>query len=128
MTQQTGNTIVKGGTLLAGVGSGAAAGGAVGGPVGAAAGAVVGAAAGGALVHHGTKGRQQAYAAGMEDGAAKARAEQLEEQWKREAVYNAPGKEEEENGSTTVRNVYVPSRTVNGVEYPGQYQTVDIHR
>jgi hypothetical protein len=69
--------------------------------------------------------RGGAYKAGKEAGTEAARAEILNEKWKREAVYGLKP-EGEPAGATLTRRVYVPSRTVNGVIYPGGYQSVQL--
>ena len=72
------------------------------------------------------KGKQQAYDAGIADGASATRAEILKNNWTREAVYGI-----KPEGATPAlpktRRVYVPSRTVNGVIMQGGYQEVEYY-
>jgi len=69
------------------------------------------------------KKREEAFEKGKKIGADEARAEILNEKWKREAVYGL--KENNSNTSNpTYRTVYIPSRTIEGVKQNGQYQTV----
>ncbi len=91
-------------------------------------GAVTGVAAGYGIQKLGDSQKQRAYRTGQEDGANAARAEQLEEQWKREAIYNAPPLNQAASASTKIRQIYVPSYTSNGITYPGEYQYVEIER
>ncbi len=89
-------------------------------------GALAGAAAGIGFDVFANAKRQEAYNVGMEDGANMARAEQALDQWKREAVYNAPNSQA--SALTPVyRPVYVRSRNINGVTYPGAYQEVPVY-
>jgi hypothetical protein len=72
------------------------------------------------------KGKQQAYDAGIADGAAATRAEILKNNWTREAVYGIKS-----DGSAPslpkTRRVYVPTRDVNGVLMQGGYQEVQYY-
>lgn len=72
--------------------------------------------------------RGGSYKNGKADGVAEARAEILREKWKREAVYgfSADGDGKQQKTETKTRRVYVPARTINGVEYAGGYQSVQI--
>ena len=72
--------------------------------------------------------QMDAYAKGISVGMQQGREEVVNEMWKREAVYGLPP-EDSEGGyysgrAPIVRNVYAPSRTVNGVNYQGGYQQV----
>lgn len=72
--------------------------------------------------------RRTAYRNGYEDGASQARADLVHETWQREAVCG--GSTCANNGAAApqgmTRRVYVPSRKINGVQYPGGYQTVQV--
>lgn len=62
-------------------------------------------------------------------GAAAARAERLNKEWEREAVYGLPREGTADADKTPqYRRVYVPERTVNGVTYSGGYQTVEVYK
>lgn len=74
----------------------------------------------------GDKGKQQAYDAGINDGAAATRAEVLKNAWTREAVYGIKPDGAEDSLPRT-RRVHVPSRTVNGVLMQGGYQEVQYY-
>lgn len=137
-SQKMGDAAVRYGTVGALGAGGYAAGDLLGNsPVAGAAGAVAGVGAG--LLATGAMERRtrRAYEAGVLDGEEAARAEIANDIWKRQAIYGGPGPtgaEALEEGMTGVdraekrpgryRRVYVPSRTINGVVYPGGYQTV----
>jgi len=70
--------------------------------------------------------RQDAYEAGLKDGEAAARAEEMQKKYEREVIYGLPS-EACSAGEPTKRRVYVPEREVNGVKYRGGYQTVDYY-
>ena len=82
------------------------------------------------------KKRMDAFNAGRVAGAQEAREELLVEKWRREAIYGLPPDDMAYNsiypyrqpygGGTapTVRNVYAPTRTINGVTMQGGYQQV----
>ncbi|MDE1169790.1 MAG: hypothetical protein PW734_01050 [Verrucomicrobium sp.] len=89
-------------------------------------GALAGAAAGIGFDVFANAKRKEAYRVGMEDGANMARAEQAIDQWKREAVYNAP-RSQVSALQPVYRPVYVHSRSINGVTYPGGYQEVPVY-
>jgi hypothetical protein len=73
------------------------------------------------------KKREDAFEYGKRIGTDNARAEILNDKWKREAVYGL--KDSSESKSTpTYRTVYIPSRTVDGVKQNGQYQTVKVYK
>lgn len=128
-SERIGNSMARAGAVAAAGAGGYAAGKSVGGQAGAAVGAGVGVA--GAMAMNGFHKRKMrdAYEAGLEDGTDAARAEILDDKWKREAVYGCPDQgDPKAAASPRYRNVYVPSRTVNGVEYPGGNQTVVVGR
>jgi hypothetical protein len=62
-------------------------------------------------------------------GAASARSEIQDDEWKRQAVYGLPpaGSPATVN-NTKYRTQYVPSQTVNGVKMEGGYQTIQIQK
>jgi hypothetical protein len=99
-----------------------------GGAVGGGMGAVAGLALGYGLMKFSDGQRDEAYAFGVEDGAALARAEHLNEKWRREAIYGMPPDGQGGGGNPTYRQVYVPSRTINNVKMQGTYQTVPVYR
>jgi hypothetical protein len=73
--------------------------------------------------------RRDAYIVGIRDGEANARSEIVNELWRREAVYGMPPPwEVDAQGGAQIRNVYVPTRTINDVQYPGDYQRVPVYR
>lgn len=74
----------------------------------------------------GDKGKQQAYDAGIADGSSAARAEILRNDWTREAVYGIKPESDLPSLPKT-RRVYVPSRSVNGVNLQGGYQEVQYY-
>ncbi|MFZ5807223.1 MAG: hypothetical protein ACOY3I_08470 [Verrucomicrobiota bacterium] len=90
----------------------------------------LGAAAGVGLTYalHKTYDKKQmdAYEKGISVGIQQGREELLNEMWRREAVYGIPPEGAEGYGGRgeVVRNVYVPSRTVNNVPYSASYQQV----
>lgn len=91
--------------------------------------AVVGVGAGAAMYafnKFSDKGKQQAYDAGIADGASATRAEILKNNWTREAVYGIKPEGSSPSLPKT-RRVYVPSRTVNGVIMQGGYQEVQYY-
>lgn len=88
------------------------------------AGAVIGSGLTYGLHKFNDKKRSDAFEYGKQVGADEARAEILNEKWKREAVY---GLSEDSNSSKnpTYRTRYIPSRSVNGLQQSGQYQTIE---
>jgi len=76
---------------------------------------------------YGDKGKQQAYDAGLADGANEARAEIVRAKWTREAVYGLPPEGQETAKLPKTRRVYVPTRDVNGVLMQGGYQEVEYY-
>lgn len=81
--------------------------------------------------------QMEAFDKGVAVGEQRAREQYLNEKWRREAIYGMPpdcdamanGWDSGGGGgyrAATVRNVYVPSRTVNGVTYPAGNQQVVI--
>jgi outer membrane lipoprotein SlyB len=70
--------------------------------------------------------RQSAYDAGIDDGAKALAAQILKDKWTREAVYGV-GKEDERK-EPVIRQVYVPTRDVNGVVLDGGYQQVQYYK
>lgn len=70
------------------------------------------------------KKQMDAYEKGVSVGIEQGREELLNEMWKREAVYGVPPEGQEGGYSPVVRNVYVPSRTINNVRYAPGYQQV----
>lgn len=60
-----------------------------------------------------------------EDKMKTARADVLKEIWERQAVMGLPPEGQPKYTKKT-RRVYVPSREINGVVYPGGYQTVEV--
>lgn len=77
--------------------------------------------------------QMEAYNKGVVAGAQQGREELLVEKWRREAIYGLPpdpadyGYPDGSPGATratTVRNVYVPQRTINGVTMSSQNQQV----
>lgn len=74
---------------------------------------------------YGDKGKQQAYDAGLADGANEARAEIVRAKWTREAVYGLPPEGQSTRRLPKTRRVYVPTRDVNGVLMQGGYQEVE---
>ncbi len=71
-------------------------------------------------------GKQQAYDAGIADGASATRAEILKNAWVREAIYGIKPEDSQPSLPKT-RRVYVPTRTVNGVTLQGGYQEVQYY-
>ncbi len=69
--------------------------------------------------------RRSAYQNGYQDGEDAARAQTINEKWQREAIY---GIKEEPNTPPLpmYREVYVPSREIDGVKLQGEYQTVEV--
>jgi hypothetical protein len=127
-TERVGDNLVRYGTV-AGLGAGGYfAGRAIGGnDTAGGIGAAVGATAGVVYNWLSDRNKAKAYKAGLQDGANQARAEQLNEQWKREAIYGLPP-EGQSNKVPVHRRVYVPERTVNGVKYRGGYQDVVVYQ
>lgn len=76
---------------------------------------------------YGDKGKQQAYDAGLADGANEARAEIVRAKWTREAVYGVAPEGQSGRRLPKTRRVYVPTRDVNGVLMQGGYQEVEYY-
>jgi hypothetical protein len=128
-TQEATDNAVRYGTVGAGGAAGYFAGKELlGGTAGGAAGAGIGAAAAYGANLFGDDKAQRSYLRGYEDGADNARQEIVNEMWRREAEYGIPRDGVGTGGEPTKRNVYVPSRTLNGVEYPATSQSVDLYR
>lgn len=72
------------------------------------------------------KGKQNAYDQGVTAGANATRASILKKAWEREAIYGLPPEGSPKKVPIT-RNVYVPTRTVNGVIMQGGYQEVQYY-
>jgi hypothetical protein len=70
------------------------------------------------------KKRMDAFNAGREVGAEEAREELLNDKWQREAIYGLPPDGKGSARAASMRNVYVPSRTENGVTLQGGEQQV----
>jgi hypothetical protein len=134
-TAQAGNAMVKYGTI-AGAG---AAGGAIGylasdgDPLVTGLGAAAGTAAGIGITAFNDKKKMEAYKQGVRDGEAQGRAQAMKEVWQAQAIDGPPGPTgprsnhgSRGNGTPTLRRVYVPAREVNGVKYPGGYQSVQV--
>jgi hypothetical protein len=134
-TAQAGNALVRYGTI-AGLG---AAGGTIGymasdgDPLVTGLGAAAGTAAGVGVTMFNDKKKMEAYNQGVRDGEAQGRAEAMKEVWRSQAVDGPAGPTGPRsghsgagNGTPTMRRVYVPSREVNGVKYPGGYQSVPV--
>lgn len=126
---QLGNAAFRYGTIGGAGTAGYFLGNELGGPMGGAAGAAVG--AGGMYAVHKVYDKKQmdAYNKGREAGAQEARGEIVNEMWQREAVYGLPPEEDgmsrmSSKRTPMVRNVYVPSRTVQGVKMQGGNQQV----
>jgi hypothetical protein len=69
--------------------------------------------------------RRSAYQTGYDEGEDAARAEIVNEKWRREAIYGL----QEEGGNPPppiYREVYVPSHEINGVKMQGEYQSVQV--
>lgn len=129
-TRQLGDGMVRYGSIAA-----AGAGGfflgeqLLGGIEGGIVGAAVGAASAYALTRFYDNKRLDAYKVGFKDGENSARGELVNEIWRREAVYGIPPPYSEyAMGTPRIRNVYVPTRTINGVTYPGDYQQVPVYK
>ncbi len=78
--------------------------------------------------------RGEAYNVGYSDGTKFAREEIVNEVYRREAIYgiqptviSGPGSEGA-SGQPEIRQVYVPARTINNVEYPATTQTVEVYK
>ena len=79
--------------------------------------------------------RGEAYNVGYSDGTKFAREEIVNEVYRREAIYgiqptviSGPGANSGSTGEPDIRQVYVPARVINGVEYPATTQTVDVYK
>lgn len=70
------------------------------------------------------KKQQESYDYGVIVGKEQGREELVNDMWLREAVYGLPSEGEEGGNATMVRNIYVPSRTINNVRYNSGYQQV----
>lgn len=134
-TAQAGNAIVRYGTVLGAAGAGGGIGylASDGDPLVTGLGAGAGAAAGIGLNAFQDKKRGEAYTQGIKDGEAQGRSQALREVWQAQAVDGPAGPTGPRSsttgagsGSPTMRRVYVPSRVVNGVTYPGGYQSVQV--
>ncbi len=128
MTRQATDGAVRYGSIAGGGAAGYFAGKEIGGsPEAGIAGAAIGTGLAYGLNKFYDKKREDAFEKGKQIGAEEARAEQLNETWKREAIYGI-----KENGigktNPSYRTVYIPSRTVDGVKQNGQYQTVKTYR
>jgi hypothetical protein len=134
-TAQAGNALVRYGTI-AGAG---AAGGAIGylasdgDPLVTGLGAAAGTAAGVGITAFNDKKKMEAYNQGVRDGEAQGRAQAMKEVWQAQAIDGPAGPTGPRSnhgggraGSPTLRRVYVPAREVNGVKYPGGYQSVQV--
>ncbi|MES2307528.1 MAG: hypothetical protein V4507_01600 [Verrucomicrobiota bacterium] len=127
MTRQATDGAVRYGSIAGGGAAGYFAGKQIGGSTEAGiAGAVVGTGLTYGVNKFYDKKQDDAYEAGKNIGADEARAEILNEKWKREAVYGV--KDSSESPTPSYRTVYVPSRTVDGVKQNGQYQTVKVYK
>lgn len=128
ITRQTTDNLVRYGSI-AGVGTGGYfAGKAIGGSTEAGvAGAVIGSGLAYGLHKFNDQKREDAFEYGKEVGSAQARAETLNEKWKREAVYGLP-EEGKNNQNPTYRTVYIPSKTQNEIKQNGQYQTIKVYK
>jgi len=73
--------------------------------------------------------RMDAYLAGVKDGQDAKRAEIVKGIYEREAIYGIPAPWiADQDSSPTIRNVYVPSRNIDGVQYNGDYQRVPVYK
>jgi hypothetical protein len=101
--------------------------------IGGAAGGALGALGGVAVSYGLTKfydnKRMLAYMAGIKDGQDSAQSEIANEIYRREVLYGLPPPwEADSNSSPTIRNVYVPTRMIDGVQYRGDYQRVPVYK
>jgi hypothetical protein len=78
--------------------------------------------------------RSEAYNVGYADGTKFAREEIVNEVYRREAIYgieptiiSGPGVNTG-SGTPEIRQVYVPARTINGVDYPATTQDVPVYK
>jgi len=125
-TQVIGNDLVRYGAIGAGGAAGYYIGDKLGNgnPLISGLGAATGAGLVYALEKFDDKGKLDAYNVGLQQGAAEARQELLNDKWKREAVYGLPPDDASGYGAPVVRNVYVPTRVINGVVMQGGYEQV----
>ncbi|MFH1066578.1 MAG: hypothetical protein V1746_01555 [bacterium] len=128
-TAQMGNSAFRYGTIGGAGAAGYFLGNELGGPVGGGIGAAAG--AGGMYAVHKVYDKKQmdAFNKGREAGIQEARGEIVNEMWQREAVYGLPPEDEgmsrmSSKRAPIVRNVHVPSRTVQGVKMQGGNQQV----
>ena len=128
MTRQATDGVVRYGSIAGGGTAGYFAGKEIGGSTEA---GIAGAAIGTGLAYGVNKfydkKREDAFEKGKKIGADDARAEILNEKWKREAVYGLK-ENSSKNTNPTYRTIYIPSRTNDGVKQNGQYQTVKIDK
>jgi len=101
----------------------------IGGAAGGALGAIGGVAVSYGLTKFYDAKRMEAYLVGIKAGQDEAQMEIPNEIYRREVLYGIPPPwEADNNGSPSIRNVYVPTRTIDGVQYQGDYQRVPVYK
>jgi hypothetical protein len=130
LTRQATDTGVEtGGILAGGVGGYFLGQKYLGGTTGGIVGAIGGSSIGYGLTQFYDQKRADAYAVGVQDGASAGRAKIVNQVWQREAVFALPPPwEASATSAPTIRNVYVPARNIDGVDYHGDYQRVPVYK
>jgi hypothetical protein len=132
-SESTTTAVTDSGVALAGVGVAGAGGYFLGQKLGGSTGGILGLLAGAGIAFgleqfYNNK-RMDSYLAGIKDGQDAKRAEVAKAIYEREAIYGLPVPWESDLANNpTIRNVYVPSRTVDGVQYKGDYQRVPVYK